>query len=248
MHPTHRDQGMTLRQAALVAGLGLLTMAIAAPFAEFIVYKKLLIPGDIEETVRNILAKRGLFLAGLFAYLITFICDVLVAWALYVLLAPTNRSVSLLTAWFRLVYTAIALFAMLKLVTVFRLLHTPDYLTLFGSDQLHAQVRLLLDSFRYEWSMGLVFFGIHLGLLGSLVYRSGYIPRILGILLAIAGLGWLIYELSPYFFPNADLGFIMITFFGELIFMLWLLVRGWTLQEPTGSPRPVARGNPKRPS
>lgn len=248
MHPTHRDQGMTLRQAALVAGLGLLTMAIAAPFAEFIVYKKLVIPGDIEETVRNILAKRGLFLAGLFAYLITFICDVLVAWALYVLLAPTNRSVSLLTAWFRLVYTAIALFAMLKLVTVFRLLHTPDYLTLFGSDQLHAQVRLLLDSFRYEWSMGLVFFGIHLGLLGSLVYRSGYIPRILGILLAIAGLGWLIYELSPYFFPNADLGFIMITFFGELIFMLWLLVRGWTLQEPTGSPRPAARGNPKRPS
>lgn len=248
MHPTHRDQGMTLRQAALVAGLGLLTMAIAAPFAEFIVYKKLLIPGDIEETVRNILAKRGLFLAGLFAYLITFICDVLVAWALYVLLAPTNRSVSLLTAWFRLVYTAIALFAMLKLVTVFRLLHTPDYLTLFGSDQLHAQVRLLLDSFRYEWSMGLVFFGIHLGLLGSLVYRSGYIPRILGILLAIAGLGWLIYELNPYLFPNADLGFIMITFFGELIFMLWLLVRGWTLQEPTGSPRPVARGNPKRPS
>lgn len=248
MHPTHRDQGMTLRQAALVAGLGLLTMAIAAPFAEFIVYKKLVIPGDIEETVRNILAKRGLFLAGLFAYLITFICDVLVAWALYVLLAPTNRSVSLLTAWFRLVYTAIALFAMLKLVTVFRLLHTPDYLTLFGSDQLHAQVRLLLDSFRYEWSMGLVFFGIHLGLLGSLVYRSGYIPRILGILLAIAGLGWLIYELNPYLFPNADLGFIMITFFGELIFMLWLLVRGWTLQEPTGSPRPVARGNPKRPS
>lgn len=248
MHPAHRDQGMTLRQAALVAGLGLLTMAIAAPFAEFIVYKKLLIPGDIEETVRNILAKRGLFLAGLFAYLITFICDVLVAWALYVLLAPTNRSVSLLTAWFRLVYTAIALFAMLKLVTVFRLLHTPDYLTLFGSDQLHAQVRLLLDSFRYEWSMGLVFFGIHLGLLGSLVYRSGYIPRILGILLAIAGLGWLIYELNPYLFPNADLGFIMITFFGELIFMLWLLVRGWTLQEPTGSPRPVARGNPKRPS
>ncbi len=248
MHPAHRDQGMTLRQAALVAGLGLLTMAIAAPFAEFIVYKKLLIPGDIEETVRNILAKRGLFLAGLFAYLITFICDVLVAWALYVLLAPTNRSVSLLTAWFRLVYTAIALFAMLKLVTVFRLLHTPDYLTLFGSDQLHAQVRLLLDSFRYEWSMGLVFFGIHLGLLGSLVYRSGYIPRILGIVLAIAGLGWLIYELSPYFFPNADLGFIMITFFGELIFMLWLLVRGWTLQEPTGSPRPAARGNPKRPS
>ena len=81
--------------------------------------------------------------------------------------------------------------------------------------------------------MGLVLLGIHLGLLGYLVYRSNYIPRILGILLAIAGLGWLIYELNPYLYPDADLGFIMITFFGEPIFMLWLLVRGWKIQEPT---------------
>ena len=80
---------------------------------------------------------------------------------------------------------------------------------------------------------GLVLFGIHLGLLGYLVYRSDYIPKILGILLTVAGLGWLIYCLSPYLYPNADVGFIMITFFGELIFMLWLLVRGWKIQEPT---------------
>ena len=122
---------------------------------------------------------------------------------------------------------------MLKLVTVFRLLKTPDYETVFGSDQLHAQVKLLLDSFRYEWSTGLVIFGIHLGLLGYLVYRSGYIPKIFGILLGIAGLGWLIYELSPYLAPETDLGFLMITFSGELIFMLWLLVKGWRIQEPT---------------
>jgi hypothetical protein len=137
----------------------------------------------------------------------------------------------LLTAWFRLVYTVIALCSLLKLATAFRILNTPDYLTVVGSDQLHAQVQLLLKSFRYEWSMGLVLFGIHIGLLGYLVYRSGYIPRILGILLAIAGLGYLIYYLGPYLYPTADVGFIMITFFGELIFMLWLLVRGWKIRE-----------------
>lgn len=83
--------------------------------------------------------------------------------------------------------------------------------------------------------MGLVLFGIHLGLLGYLVYRSGYIPKILGILLAIAGLGSPIYYLSPYLYPNVDLGFIMVIFTGagELIFTLWLLVRGWKIQEPT---------------
>jgi len=223
------DQGLTLRQAALVAGFGLLIMVVAAPFAEFFVYAKLVVSGDIEKTVQNIQANGGLLVAGIFAFLITFILDVIVAWALYVLLAPVNRSLSLLTAWFRLVYTAIALVGLLKLVTVYRMLNTPDYLILFGSDQLHAQVKLLLGSFRYDWSMGLILFGIHLVLLAYLVYRSGYIPRILGILLAIAGVGWVIHELGPYLFPDADLGFLFITFFGELIFMAWLLIRGWKI-------------------
>jgi len=74
---------------------------------------------------------------------------------------------------------------------------------------------------------------IHLALLGYLVYRSGYIPKIIGILLAINGLGWLIDILNPYLYPNAHLGFIHITFFGDLFLMLWLLVRGWKIQEPT---------------
>jgi Domain of unknown function (DUF4386) len=95
----------------------------------------------------------------------------------------------LLAAWFRLVYTAIALFGLSNLAIVFRVLNTPDYREVFGSSQLHAQVKLLLNSFRYDWSMGLVVFGVHLGLLGYLVYRSSYIPRVIGILLAINGVG-----------------------------------------------------------
>ena len=233
INPAVPDQGISLRQAALIAGFGVLIMAFAAPFAEFFVFPKLVIPGNIEETAQNVVANQGLYLAGLIAYLITFICDVLVAWALYILLIPVNRSLSLLTAWFRLVYTVIALVGVFKLATVFRILTAPEYAAIVGSDQLHAQVHLLLKSFRYEWSFGLVLFGIHLGFLGYLVYQSDYIPRILGLLLAIAGLGWVIDSLRLYLFPNADLGFIMITFFGELIFMIWLLVRGWKIQEPT---------------
>lgn len=222
-----------MRQAALIAGFGVLIMAFAAPFAEFFVYPKLVIPGNIQETTQNIATNMGLFLAGILAYLTTFVLDVVVAWALYVLLIPVNRSLSLLAGWFRVVYAVIALFGLSKLVTVFRILSTPDYLTVFGSDQLHAQIRLLLNSFQYEWGMGLLLFGIHLGLLGYLVYRSDYIPRVLGILLAIAGLGWVIDSLRPYLYPNVDLGFVMIASVGELIFVLWLLVRGWKIREPT---------------
>ncbi len=235
MNSPIRDQGISLRQAALIGGIGVLIMVFAAPFAEFAVYAKLVVPGNVEETVRNIAANRGLFLAGLFAYLVTFICDVLVAWAFYILLTPVNRSLSLLTAWFRLVYTVIALVAMFKLASVFRLVTTPDHAMLVGADQLHAQVLLLLNSFRYEWSAGLILFGIHLGLLGYLVYRSGYIPRILGVLLVISGPGYLLYYSSPYLFPNADLQFVMITFFAEPVFMIWLLARGWKIEVPTAS-------------
>jgi hypothetical protein len=227
------DEGLTLRQAALVAGFALLVMSATAPFAEYFAFPKLVIPGHIDQTVRNIVANRGLFVAGILAYLINFVCDVLIAWGLYVLLVPVNRSLALLTAWFRLLYTAIAVVALFKMVTAFRLLNTPDYLTAFGPDQLHAQVLLLLNSFRYEWSMSMVFFGTHLGLLGYLVYRSGYIPRIFGVLLGIDGLGWLIDCLSPYLYPNAPLGFLFVTFLGEMVFMLWLLVRGWRIQQPT---------------
>ncbi len=229
--PPGREAGITLRQAALIGGFGVLVMLFAAPFAEYVVYAKLVVPGDIEQSVRNMLAGIWLLRAALFAYLATFVCDVLVAWAFYVLLVPVDRALSLLTAWFRLVYTAIALVAFAKLVTVYRLLIAADSAQASVTARFPAQLDLLLNSFRYEWHMGLLLFGVHLGLLGYLVYRADYIPGILGILLAISGLGYLLYYASPYLYPGADPSFIMVTFFAEPIFMVWLLARGWKIEQ-----------------
>lgn len=240
--PPNHGEGMTLRQAALVAGIGYLLMPVA--YAEFSIYPKLVIPGNIDETVQNIVAHGKLFAAAILCYLITLMLDVVIAWALYVLLVPVNRSLSLLTAWFRLMYTAIALVALLNLATVFRLLHTPDFLAAFGSDQLHAQVKLLLGSFRWDWSMSLVIFAIHLVLLGYLIYRSGYIPRIIGILLIIDGLGWVINPLKPYLYPNAHLDFLFTMSWVELLLPLWLVIRGWKIKQPAGilDPAPLSDG------
>ncbi|HYL22141.1 MAG TPA: DUF4386 domain-containing protein [Gemmatimonadales bacterium] len=226
-----RDEGLTLRQAALIAGIAYLLMPVA--FAEFALWPKLVIPGNIEQTVQNIGAHGGRFVGAILCYLITLILDVVIAWALYVLLVPVNRSLSLLTAWFRLVYTVTALFGLMNLATAYRLLNTPDYLPAFGPGPLHAQVMLLLNSYRYVWSLSLIIFGIHLGLLGYLIYRSGYIPKLIGILLVIDGLGWVINPLKPYLYPNAHLAFIFVLSFAELILPLWLVVRGWKIQEPT---------------
>jgi hypothetical protein len=220
----------SLSTAALIAGISLLIMGIAAPFAELFVFPKLFVPDQALETAKNIMANETLFRAAIFGYLITFICDLVAAWALYVLLKPVHENLSLLTAWFRLVYTVIALVALLNLVTVLRLLNT-DYLTVFQPDQFYAQVMLSINAFRSNWYFGLLFFGIHLGFLGYLVFRSNYIPRILGVLLIIAALGYLINAVKPVLFPSINIDFAEYTFYGELIFMLWLLIKGPRIQE-----------------
>ena len=84
--------------------------------------------------------------------------------------------------------------------------------------------------------MSFVFFAIHLVLVGYLAYKSGYIPKLVGILLVIAGLGYLIQNLGPYLFPEANLGLVSITLLGELFFMFWLLIRGPRIKDQTAEP------------
>jgi hypothetical protein len=225
-----RPQGVALRHAALIVGIAYLLNPVS--YAEFTIYPKLVIPGNIAETVANIGSHHGLFLTALFFYLINFIEDIVIAWGLYILLAPVNRALALLAAWFRLIYAAIAIVGLFNLAIVYRMVATPEYLATFGAREFQAQVNLLLHSFRYVYSLALLIFGMHLLLLGYLIIRSRYIPWWLGILLVINGAGWVINSLQPYLYPDADLGFIFITFLPEIVLMLWLLIRGWKIPEP----------------
>jgi hypothetical protein len=206
-------------------------MVLTAPFAELYVYPRIMVKGDAAQTAKNILANESLFIAAIFCYLVTSICDVLVAWALFILLKPVHENLSLLTAWFRLVYTGIAIVALLHLVTALRLLNSPEYATLFEPNQLYAQVMLSLKAFRYGFHFGLIFFGIHLGLLGYLVWKSGYIPKVMGILLIVSGLGYLLTSIQPYLLSTVNVDFATYTFYGELLFMLWLLIRGSRIKD-----------------
>ena len=223
----------SLATFALIAGIGIVLMS-SSVFAESVYHK--LVTENTAVTVINISAHHALFTAGILCYLFNFICDIVVAWALYGLLKPVSESLSLLTAWFQLVYAVISLVALINLVTVLRLLDTVDYIKLYGQDQLHNQVMLSLHAFRDGWSFGFFFFGSHLVLLGYLVFRSGYIPKWVGICLIIAGSGYLVNTLQPFLFPNTDIKYITITFFGELIFMFWLLIRGWRIKQPDQLP------------
>lgn len=227
---TNHITNVSQRKAAIIAGLGLLIMTILAIFANFFVFENLIVQGDVTTTANNIMANKMLFRTGICSFLIVIVCDIVVAWALYIFLKPINKSLSLLTAWFRLVYSAIFGIALVNHFSVLQLLSGADYLTVFETSQLHAQVMLSLNAFSDGWNIGIIFFGLHLALLGYLIFKSGYIPKILGkilgVLLIIAGLGYLIDSFMIFLLPNHKITIAMFTFIGELLFMFWLLFKG----------------------
>lgn len=220
------NSNTSLRRASIIAGAGILIMAILAPLANFYILPTLIIPGDITTTVNNIIASEWLFRIGICCFLIVIILDVIVAWALYVLLAPASKSISMLAAWFRIIYAAILAIALSNLFGALQLLMAGDYSKVLTTNQLHAQVMLLLNSFNYTWDIGLALFGLHLAMIGYLSVKSGYVPRIIGFLVMVAGLGYLTDGLGRVLLPHYGLVIAMFTFVGEVLFMLWLLFWG----------------------
>ena len=224
---TNRITDISLRQAAIVAGLGLLAMGILAPFAEFSVRQSLIVLGTAAVTASNIMANELLVRIAICIYLIVAILDIVVAWGLYVFLKPVNQSLSLLAAWFRVVYAGILAVVLVNLVNALHLLSGADYLSAFETDQLQAQAMLFLNAFDYGWTIGLVIFGLHLLILGYLVFKlSGTMPKILGVLVVIAGAGYLIDSFGKLLSSNYDANIAIFTFIGEVLLIFWLLIKG----------------------
>jgi len=223
--------GPKLRHAAIITVIGYVT-GWGVPFAEFYAIPKLFSSDNAARTVQNILSNQGLFLVALFSFLINFLGDVLAAWGLYLLLRPVNAAISMLVAWLRVVFATVCLAALGNLVTVHRLLTRPGSLSALGKEQLNAQVHVAFGSFNSQFAFNLIIFGVHLIVLGWLIYRSGYLPSWLGIVLAINGAGWIVIESGPYLLPGVNLGIVWVATFGELILLVWLIGWGTRLREP----------------
>lgn len=235
---TNQIADVSLRKAAMVAGIAILIMTIAAVVATNMTIQRLIVPGNAVATTDNIQSSEILFRVGVFSWLIILICDVLAAWGLYVFLKPVNRSLSLLTAWFRLGYVVILGAALLNYIVVMLLVRGDAYLAAIGSNQLQAQVTLFLNGFHETWSIGLVVFGLHILLLGYLAFTSGYIPKIFGVLLFIAFIGYFFSNAANLLFPSygnykttVDLVFILPMVVGEPGLAVWLLWRGVNIPE-----------------
>ncbi len=202
------------RTASLVAGIALALMAVLAGFGNFGVVVRLVTPGDAAQTAQAINDSAPLFLFGVGSLFVVAILDVIVAGALYALFRPVNPAISALAAWARVVFAVVFLVAIIRLVSAFTLLDRPE-----------AALREI-EAFSTIWVTGLGLFGIHLVLVGYLAYRSGFMARIFGVLLVVAGLGYLADALGTVFVPGFTAVFAQFLFVGEVALIFWLLIRG----------------------
>jgi hypothetical protein len=213
----------SIRTAGVVAGVSLLAMSVLAGFGNFVAVEGLVTPGDAGQTADDILAADGTFRVGVLALYLVVVLDVLVAWALMRVFDPVSRSLSRLAAWFRLAYSAVFLVAISQLAGIPDLLDNGS--SAFTADQVEAEALLKVDAFNDIWYAGLVLFGAHLVLIGYLAYRSGYVPRLLGALLVVAGLGYA-FDSAGRVLSESPPEISTVTFLGEFLLCLWLLIRG----------------------
>jgi hypothetical protein len=219
----------TPRQAALTAGVSYVFLSALALFANFLVLERLTVAGDPAATAHNIAGSELLFRGGVAAFTVVFIADAVVAWGLYVFLRPTSRELSLLTAWLRLIYAAVAGAALVNLLMAAR--SADDTVTATVADgQRDATVMGFLDAYTYGWSIALVCFGCHLVLLGLMLVKADYVPSALGVLVAVAGAAYVVGKLASVVSPDHDDAFLvfiaLVAIPGEFGLMGWLLWRG----------------------
>jgi hypothetical protein len=222
-----------LKKTARLAGAGYLVIFITGFFANFFVLEGLVVEGNARATSENILANLMQFRWGIFAFLIMVVIDVLMAGPLYILLKSVNENLSLLSAWLRLVNGTIFGVALYSLFGILHLLSGADYLSALEPAEIHARVMLHLEAFNFIWLIGLVFFGLHLFLMGILILKSDYIPKIIGGLLQLAAVGYLTDSFAQFLLPDYksvqhvfELVVLIPGVIGELSFTVWLLIKG----------------------
>jgi Domain of unknown function (DUF4386) len=221
---TPGDRAWIRRTSRLAGGLYLAMM----PFAFFgIVYvpSVLVVPGDAAATARNIMGSEWLFRSGMVGHLVGQLIFVLLVLTLYQLLRPVNRDYAVLMITLALLGVPIALVNEVNHFAVLRLLSGLDYLEPLTRGQIEAQAMLFLDLRRSGLVVAQVFWGLWLMPLGYLVFRSGFLPRLLGVLLIIAGVGYLFDVAVVVLLPNIDATISQFTFIGELLFPLWLVFK-----------------------
>jgi hypothetical protein len=221
--------GTSPRLKARAAGFFYLLTGLTSVIGGMYIPGKLVVDGDAAATANAILAHKRLFELGFSIMLIAIVSSIILTVLFYDLFKPVNKSLSLAAACFHLVGLAILGVASLLQLAPLVVLQGGQYLNVFKPEQVQALSYVFLDLNTQAANTFLAFFGIYCLVIGALIFKSTFLPRIIGVFMALAGLGYLTFlspsfalYLSPYNLAPAALG--------EGSLMLWLLIIGLNAQ------------------
>ena len=187
---------------ARTGGIAYLIIIVAGALGELFIRNTLIVTGDAAATANNIAASPLLWRIGIAGDLFMHVCDVVVILALYTLLKPVNKNLALLAVLFNLIQTAVLVANKMNLLMPLFLSGSEDYLKAFNPQQLQALTYISVKAHGYGFGVGLIFFGFTCLIEGYLILKSGFFPRILGVLMQIAGLCYLLNSFAMILAPG----------------------------------------------
>jgi len=215
---------------ARAGGTAYLILIVAGLIGEMFIRNRLIISGDPAGTAHNILMHLLQWRISIASDLIMHICDAVVAMVYYVLLKPVNKNLALVALYLGLVQTAVLVANKMNLVMPLLFLGNSAYLNSLDPHTLQTLAYLSVAAHDYGFGIGLIFFGCECLIAGYLIFKSGYFPRILGIMIQIAGICYLVNSfaliLSPALVHALFPVILLPSFIGELSMSLWLLFKG----------------------
>lgn len=210
---------------ARIAGLLYLVVIAAGIIAQMVISGRIIVNGDAANTAANILAHKGLFQLGFTVYLIEMISQIAQTTLFYILLKPVDRNLAQIALVFSLIGCTIKTLSRLFYIAPLLVLGGAQYLSVFNAEQLQALALLLLKVNDQTAGIALPFFGVSTLMNGYLIFQSAFLPRLLGVVSMLGGLGWLTFLYPPL--GNQLLSYILfVALIGSVSQILWLLFKG----------------------